>query len=168
MNSRISAEEEAWFLERSRTALWHVVPRDAVLATADASITGELYDSAVELWTHFSSAAPKGVADAKISKVLYLMRPGMFPILDSRLQRLYDGPGVVAAKDVAKARPAFASVRSLRWEAIRRDLVLNAEHLTELRRLVRSAGIAKASEVIDELSDVRILDILSWDGGAED
>ena len=81
MASRITAREEAWFIHRARSAPWDLVAPDALLHDADAAQPDGLYDAASALWDHFWTDRPRGVAVAKISKVLYLMRPGLYPIL---------------------------------------------------------------------------------------
>jgi hypothetical protein len=57
----------------------------ALLRDADPFARGGLYDAAERLYQHFVADRPRGVNGAKISKCLYLMRPGLVPILDSRL-----------------------------------------------------------------------------------
>jgi hypothetical protein len=89
MGSRISAEQAAWLIDRGTTAPWSAIRLDAQLKQADPLAIGGLYDRAAAVWEHFWDARPAGISTAKISKVLYLMRPGLFPILDSYLTRLY-------------------------------------------------------------------------------
>lgn len=170
MNSRISADELSWFVERAASAPWHLVPAGAQLVDADPTVVGGLYDDASALWAHFASAAPKRVGVAKISKVLYLMRPGLFPILDSRLTAAYDGPAKVAAREVGAVRAEFAKFKRLQWEAVRRDLLANASGLSALRAAVRQAPVPLASDVADRLSDIRLLDMMAWaaDGSPDD
>ncbi|MGH9153728.1 MAG: DUF6308 family protein [Acidimicrobiales bacterium] len=167
MNSRISADEEAWFIEQGRSAPWHLVPPDAQLRDADPTTVGALYGNASELWEHFRAAAPKRVGVAKISKVLYLMRPGFLPILDSRLTRMYDAAAKVAARDVAKARPDLPKYSRLSWEAVRRDLLVNDAALMELRKALRDVPVALATEAADRLSDARLMDMLAWSAAGE-
>ena len=89
MGSRISAKDAAWLIDRGTTAPWAAIPLDARLKQADPLTVDGLYDRAAALWEHFWDARPANVRTAKISKVLYLMRPGLFPILDSYLVRFY-------------------------------------------------------------------------------
>ena len=75
MGSRISAQQAAWFIGRGTTAPWTAIPLDAQLKEADPLAVDGLYDRAAVLWEHFWDARPANVSTAKISKVLYLMRP---------------------------------------------------------------------------------------------
>ncbi len=81
----------------------------------------------------FWTDRPGGVATAKISKVLYLMRPALFPILDRRLRSFYGPAAKAAARDVASRRPEFAACKRMTWEAVRLDLLSNQAALRELR-----------------------------------
>ena len=76
MGSRISAEEADWLIDHGITAPWAAIPLDAQLKEADPLAVDGLYDRAAALWEHFWDARPANVSTAKISKVLYLMRPG--------------------------------------------------------------------------------------------
>lgn len=162
MNSRISADEGEWFIERGRSAPWDLVPEDVKLKDADASVAGGPYDAATVLWDHFRSAAPKQISVAKISKVLHLMRPALFPILDSRLAAFYDVAAKEAALDVGRRRPELAKSKRLQWEAIRRDVVANEEALVDLRSALDGAELPIPAEVVANLGDVRLLDMLAW------
>ena len=68
-----------------------------------------LYDRAAVLWEHFWDARPANVSTAKISKVLYLMRPGLFPILDSYLIKFYRTAARAAAIDVESKRASLGT-----------------------------------------------------------
>jgi hypothetical protein len=87
VKSRISNDELTWFVKKGSDAPWDIVGRRDEFTEADVLQVGGLYDHATQLWNHFSADARKGIADAKISKVLFLMRPFIFPILDSRLSK---------------------------------------------------------------------------------
>jgi hypothetical protein len=164
MGSRISAREEAWFIERgsARRAPWDLVAPGALLRDADPAQPGGLYDRASELWAHFWSDRPKGVAVAKVSKVLYLMRPAFFPILDRRLSLFYTRAAQTAARDVVSRRPELAADKRMTWEAVRRDLLSNEMALRELRGALRESDCALAFEASGKLSDLRLLDMLAW------
>jgi len=164
MASRISARQETWFIARgsSRSAPWDSVTPDALLQHADAAQPGGLYDAASALWDHFWTDRPAGVATAKISKILYLMRPALFPILDRRLRSFYGPAAKAAARDVAVRRPEFASCKRMTWEAVRRDLLSNQAALRELRAELGDLDWVLASEASAKLSDLRFLDMLAW------
>lgn len=162
MASRITAREEAWFIHRARSAPWDLVAPDALLHDADAAQPDGLYDAASALWDHFWTDRPRGVAVAKISKVLYLMRPGLYPILDRRLRSSYGPAAKAAARDVATRRPEFADCKRMTWEAVRRDLLSNEAALRELRSALGDIDCILASEASAKLSDNRFLDMLTW------
>ena len=162
MGSRISAKDAAWIIDRGSTAPWAAIPLDALLKEADPLAVDGLYDRAAALWEHFWDARPPNVSTAKISKVLYLMRPGLFPILDSYLTRFYRTAARAAAIDVAQKRASLARFRTLYWEAIRRDILGNEAGLQALREVLAATGAPLAEQAARELSDLRLLDMLAW------
>lgn len=168
MASRISGRQEAWFIERASSAPWDLVAPHALLQDADAAQPGGLYDAASTLWDYFWTERPKGVATAKISKVLYLMRPALFPILDGRLRSFYGPAAKAAARDVASRRPEFAASKRMTWEAVRRDLISNQAALGELRAALGDIDCVLASEASAKLSDLRFLDMLAWVAKSKD
>lgn len=162
MGSRISAAEATWFIDRGASAPWDTIPRGAQLKDADPLAVNDLYDRATESWEHFWEARPPNVSTAKISKVLYLMRPGLFPILDSYLIRFYRKAARTAAIDVGQKRAALSRYKWLYWEAIRRDILANESNLPTVRQALASTGAPLAEQASRELSDLRFLDILAW------
>jgi hypothetical protein len=94
------------------------------------------------------------------SKILYLMRPHLVPIIDSRLSALYDDAAAVAAANISARRPAVASKWNY-WAAIRLDVLAASEWLVLTRKMLGSGTPTerRASEI---LSDVRLLDLVSW------
>ncbi|MCD9154274.1 DUF6308 family protein [Aeromicrobium duanguangcaii] len=161
ISSRISEEQSAWFTRRGASAPWRLVPIDADLRNADPIVEDGLYDAALCLWRHFADDAPKYVGTAKISKVLFLMRPRMYPILDSRLMGLYRSAAAVSARESVAARPDLGPVKRIFWEAIRRDLVASTAGLAALRTHVATTHPDHA-ETVEQLSDLRLLDMLTW------
>ena len=123
VSSRISKVEAQWFVEKAESAPWHLVMPDEDFADADVLEVGGLYDRATMLWNHFAAPQRANVADAKISKVLFLMRPCTFPIIDSRLKRSYRSAARLLHSTVYKVRPELQGVDGLTWEALRLDLV---------------------------------------------
>ena len=162
MGSRISAKEAAWLIDRGTTAPWAAVPLDAQLKDADPLAVDGLYDRAAALWEHFWDARPANVSTAKISKTLYLMRPGLFPIFDSYLTRFYRTAARAAAIDVGLRRASLATVGTLYWEAVRRDIVGNEAALQALRRVLPATGAPLAEQAAERLSDLRLLDMLAF------
>jgi len=162
MGSRISAKDAAWLIDRGTTAPWAAIPLDARLKKADPLTVDGLYDRAAALWEHFWDARPANVSTAKISKVLYLMRPGLFPILDSYLTRFYRTAARAAAVDVAQKRASLARFRTLYWEAIRRDILANEAGLQAVREVLAATEAPLAEQAARGLSDLRLLDMLAW------
>jgi hypothetical protein len=162
MGSRISAREAAWFIDQGTTAPWAAIPLGAQLKEADPLAAGGLYDQAAAVWEHFWDARPVNVSTAKISKTLYLMRPGLFPILDSYLTRFYRIPAEAAAVDVRQKRPALGQSRTLYWEAIRRDILASEASLRVLREVLAASGASLAEQAAQRLSDLRLLDMLAF------
>jgi hypothetical protein len=162
MGSRISAKEAAWFIGRGTTAPWAAIPLDAQLKEADPLAADGLYDRAAALWEHFWDARPVNVSTAKISKTLYLMRPGLFPILDSYLTRFYRTAAEAAAADVEQERPSLSQSKTLYWEAIRRDIVGSETSLRVLREVLAATGAPLPEQAAQRLSDLRLLDMLAF------
>jgi hypothetical protein len=162
MGSRISAKEAAWIIDRGTFAPWAAIPIDAQLKEADPLAVDGLYDRAAVLWEHFWDARPANVSTAKISKVLYLMRPGLFPILDSYLTRFYRAAARAAAIDVGQKRASLGRFRTLYWEAIRRDILASEAGLQVLRQVLPATGAPLAEQAARRLSDLRLLDMLAW------
>ena len=164
LRSRISHDEATWFIERAATAPWDTIDADALLTDADPCVVGGLYDRASALYAHFRAQAPKGIKAAKVYKVLHLMRPGLFPILDSRLGALYDAPARAIAPVVNKCRPDIPATKQAFWAAIRVDLISAAAEIAAIRASLKGSGDAYLAAAADSLSDLRILDILAWQG----
>ena len=162
MGSRISAKEAAWIIDCGSSAPWAAIPLEAQLKEADPLAEGGLYDRAAALWEHFWDGRPANVSTAKISKVLYLMRPGLFPILDSYLTRFYRTAARTAAIDVGQKRPSQGQFKTLYWEAVRRDILGGEAGLRVLREVLEVAEAPLATEAARRLSDVRLLDMLAF------
>lgn len=163
MGSRISRVEERWFIEHSADARWSGVPAGAQLAAADPLVADGLYDAAERLWLHFLKPHHRGVGWGKTSKVLHLMRPALYPILDTRLQHFYRDAAAQAASAL-RARRSNLSHRRLFWAAIREDLLASAGGLQAVRDEL-DLDKTWISHDGHTLSDVRLLDMLAWSGG---
>jgi hypothetical protein len=153
VSSRISQVQGEWFINRGCSAPW--VPVDADLREADPAAADGLYDAMLALYAHFESDAPSGVSLAKISKVLHLKRPGLFPILDSRLLRQY----AQLARQAAQAYPARRYKRA-HWAAIRTDLLRSSPGLALLRESLETQPLPLKN--LQLVSDLRLLDMIIW------
>ncbi|GAA1356145.1 hypothetical protein GCM10009636_24950 [Arthrobacter koreensis] len=160
ISSRISNKEVAYFVEVSAAAPWISFAADL----ADAGPESTLFAAMTDLYLHFAEGSPKGVSFAKISKVLHLKQPSLFPILDSHIARSY----APAAKMLHTDYPQLGWRRRT-WLAVRNDLleVRASGALTELRHLLRSyesddANKQQQVRLLDGLTDLRLLDILVW------
>ena len=161
LNSRISKEEGARLIELGRTADWSLVRKEDRLVDADPAQPSGLYERAQSLYRHFADSAGRGISAGKIHKVLHAMRPHFFPILDSRLRTLYRDKARVAATELRKSGVDVSS-KFAYWAAIRKDLVSNAEALVELRDQLREGDESPLQIAAEVLSDVRLMDIVSW------
>lgn len=160
MSSRISRTDARWLLGQAATAGWDTVDKAALLNDADPAIRGGLYDQADALYAYFYRSRPRNVNHAKVSKCLYLMRPGLIPVLDSRVLKLYRRSARAAARELAGTGLPY---RWAYWAAIRKDLLRASNAWTVLRdelRRVDPDGIH--GEAANRLSDLRLLDILAW------
>ncbi|MGW6172254.1 DUF6308 family protein [Arthrobacter sp. NPDC055138] len=164
ISSRISNREVAFFIKTAATAPW-IDAADLADASPGTGLTdGQLFTSMSDLYWHFAEGAPKGVSFAKISKVLHLKMPSLFPILDRHIARSY----TPAAKALKVDYPQLGWRRRT-WLAIRNDL-LDARAsggLDELRAAIRSYESTDARQQdhvrrFDGLTDLRLLDILVW------
>ncbi|UVT27699.1 DUF6308 family protein (plasmid) [Rhodococcus pyridinivorans] len=158
VRSRISHAQRDWFIRSAVDAPWAAVPTAAQLIDADPNISGELYDHAEALYDHFRTAAPRHVGVAKISKVLHLKRPGLFPILDSKVMAFYRPHARAAA-----ARYPHRGRRAMFWAAIRDDVCTNLDSgaLSLFRHRLAQSESEQARRLAS-LTDVRLLDLLTW------
>jgi hypothetical protein len=155
IHSRITRAEQSELEKRSRSwrADWAAVAPTARLEDADPAINGGPYDTMQELYSHFTDVP--GVSWAKASKMLHFKRPHLFPILDSRLMSIYRAAATAAAEEYEER-----GFRRMYWAAIRNDLIANKDGLAMLRQDLANHDAEHYS--LSELSDLRILDILSW------
>jgi len=156
ISSRISVREANWFLKRAIDAPWDHVPHDADLREADPAERGGLYDGIETLYRHFRADSPRGIAGAKVSKVLHLKRPAVYPILDSHLLKTY----AVPARREGRAHPTRGS-RHLYWAAIREDLIHNSAALATVRQQLSQDTDPNVQECA-KLTDLRLMDICTW------
>jgi hypothetical protein len=157
INSRIGHQDLEHFLRISieTTSLLAEIPITAHLREADPTVAGGLYDRALAVFDRYLTP---GIHWGKISKVLHLKRPHLFPILDSRVEQAYRQPAEKAA-----ARYPQRGYQRMYWAAVRDDLVTpaNVSALASLRDLLQGDTDERIRQVA-QLSDVRLLDILTW------
>jgi len=157
-SSRISKHQEGWFIQTAKTAPWNAVPVGSRLTDADPTERGGLYDEAERLWFHFANNAIRGVATAKISKVLHAMRPTFFPVLDSRLVIEFRDSAAQAAVRLRDVRPGHTAY----WAAIRNDLLEKATFLNMVRTELGADEREQVRTWSKHVSDVRLHDVLMW------
>jgi hypothetical protein len=143
----INAREAAQLIRLGPTAPWHDVPIDARLE--DAAPGSTLFDAAMALREHFKF---KGVKDAKVTKLLAMKRPAMFPVIDTRVVTLYK----VAAKQKVGASSRTTA-------AIREDVLANGNvtALAALRSALLRDGSPKALRLA-QLTGLRLRDVVLW------
>jgi hypothetical protein len=144
----MNAREAAELIRLGPSAPWHDVPIDARLE--DAAPASALFGAAAALREHFKSI--KGVRDAKVTKLLAMKRPAMFPVIDSRVVTLYK---VAAAQKVGVSYPTTA--------AIREDVLAKATvtALAKLRSALLKNGSPKALRLA-QLTGLRLRDVVLW------
>lgn len=153
--SRISGAQAQQIVKRAAESrhLLQAIPVEARLQDADPARNDGLYDAMTAL--HESLQGP-GIKDSKVSKILHLKRPSLYPILDSALSKFYR-----QAARAAATRYPERGFRIMAWAAIRDDLLANQQSLQELRPALAARDVLRAHRV-HELSDLRLLDILAW------
>jgi hypothetical protein len=156
IKSRISNRQAEWFVERAKSAPWMSAAAD--LRDADPAEPDGLYAAMAAMYDHFIQDRPEQVNHAKVSKVLHIKRPALFPILDDHVFRIYKQ----AAREQALRYPQLG-YRRMTWAAIREDLVsaTTTSALTQLRAAI-DAHPAPHVNVLANLTDLRLLDILTW------
>lgn len=157
-SSRISNEQGNWFVDQGLSAPWCCIAVEDELVEADPSERDGLYDKGLELWNHFALPNQRGIAQAKVSKVLHAMRPSFFPVLDSRLRVHYKHQAMVLAKEIGRDK----SIRYAYWAAIRRDLIDSQKALEVVRSQLQSHENELVREWAAHVSNLRLHDVLAW------
>ncbi|WP_198958268.1 MULTISPECIES: DUF6308 family protein [Amycolatopsis] len=156
VRSRIGGREVDWFVEQAKDAPWVAPGSD--LRDADPGTRGGLYDAMTSLYRHFMDARPRGVSHAKVSKVLHVKRPALFPILDQHVFTAYR-----AEARTQGARYPELGFRSITWAAVRADLLAatSSGALVRLREMVAAHAEEKVRR-LSAVTDLRLLDMLTW------
>lgn len=156
VRSRIGNKEVDWFVEQARSAPW--VEPGSDLRDADPAEREGLYDAMTALYAHFMDARPRGVSHAKVSKVLHIKRPALFPILDQHVFAAYRAE----ARRQAVRYPQLG-FRSITWAAVREDLLLatSSGGLSRLRAAMAEHADGRVRQLL-AVTDLRLLDMLTW------
>jgi hypothetical protein len=174
LSSRLSAHQLTAMVQRAKDAPWDLVLDGADLATV--RVGDDAWVAADRLYLHFLEPKIVGVGFAKVHKHLHLMYPAVFPIIDSRLRVLYRRAERALAASSGLVGPDHWRRRI--WLAVGDDVRVNRSSgaLRVLRaRLEAEAtragehgqdGQARTLHRIGSLSDVRLLDMFSWEAGA--
>ena len=162
INSRLTHAERDKLVSRATDAPWASVPAYADLANADPAVPDGLFASAARLYWAFTwPERIPGVARAKVHKVLHSKRPGLYPILDDRLVRLY-GPRVSAWPERLHYLEGVTATDSPPyWAAFRDDLVANHDAL-ERYRVQLAEDDSETVRLMSKLTRLRLQDIIAW------
>jgi hypothetical protein len=170
-NPDVLTEDEVWrtrivvsrVTKQERSALPHIwmesraasLPSEASIVDADPLKRQGLYDDAQAVVAAFIGRP--GIGYTKAYKVLHVKRPHLFPILDSKLRKLYEEQEKACR---AKHRDLLPDDGRNFWGVIRLDVLRNLPELNQYRRLLSKEPDLLGS--LSSLSDLRLLDILSW------
>jgi hypothetical protein len=162
INSRLTYSERDQVVQRALSVPWTCVPASADLADADPSAPGALFaDMAGLYWSFTWPERIRGVGVAKVHKILHSKRPGLYPILDERIKRLYrpcaaawtgrlDHLGAVTLAD----SPPY-------WAAFRDDLVRN-RNVLEAYQVQMGEDEDEILRLMADLTCARLQDIIAW------
>jgi hypothetical protein len=148
------------------TTTWVAVGQTATWNLALTAQLGELNGQARAVHLAHAHAlyygfyrARSGMARSVVSKVLHLKRPHFFPILDARVALAY------SALATPVVRTQHIDQTPAMWQCVTNDLLntTNRVVLAHLRTWLSTTGQAPAAlRDCALLSDVRLLDILTW------
>jgi hypothetical protein len=162
INSRLTRSECSQVVRRALAAPWVSVPAGADLTDADPSKSDGLFADAAQLyWSFTGPERIPGAAVAKAHKILHLKRPGLYPILDQRVKRLYQpyaAQWVGRLSHLGGTTPADSPPY---WSAFRDDLVRNCD----LLRTYQAQMTGDEDEVVRtmaKLTCLRLQDIIAW------
>jgi hypothetical protein len=101
------------------------------------------------------------VAVAKVHKILHLKRPGLYPILDDRIKRLYKPCAVTWPQRLPYLEGVAAGDSPPYWAAFREDLIRNHDPL-EVYRTRLADDDKETIRLMAELTRLRLQDIIAW------
>jgi hypothetical protein len=162
INSRLTRGECTEVVRRAQSAPWASVPATADLADADASVAGGLFaDTAGLYWWFTSPARIKGVAVAKVHKILHLKRPGLYPILDEQVKSLYRPSAATWVSRLGHLGGLRIADSPPYWAAFRSDLVKNLDQLQACRTRMADDD-DEAVRLMGTLTCLRLQDMIAW------
>jgi hypothetical protein len=163
IGSRLTRRQRDKLIERASDPRcpWTSVPADADLYDADPNIHGREFDKAAMLYWHFTQPHRiPGVRAAKIHKVLHLKRPALYPILDSRVRRLYKNHARAWVARLSRLKVTIKDSPPY-WAAIREDLIFNWEELGTYRNQLADDADESIRNMA-RLTRQRLQDIVAW------
>jgi hypothetical protein len=162
IGSRLTRSECDQVVQRALCSPWGSVPADADLVDADPAEPDGLFVDAVQLyWSFTSPQRIRGVAVAKIHKILHPKRPDLYPILDLRVKRLYR-PGAAAwIVRMSHLGEVTLADSPPYWAAFRDDLVRNHEALRAYQRQMAEDSDERV-RMMANLTCLRLQDVIAW------
>jgi len=148
INARLTGDDAATLLE-----LANPPHSDWTRFETGVSITEPIADpadsSAGSLWNamqhQYTVLDKEGLGHAKITKLLHLKRPALFPIIDSFVRSFYRDCGITSEW----------------WAHIRADVIANAAAFGQLRSAAAESGDPAVAHLA-RLADLRLHDIAIW------
>jgi len=144
----IKQSAAAEMIRVSDSAPWSKVPVDGRLE--DAAPGTPLYANACELLDYFRDI--KDVGPAIATKMLAMKRPILFPVIDSRIEKLYN---LASRQQLGASHPVLASLHD---DTLRPDGI---EALHSLRKRLVEIRERKAQKLA-QLPGIRLRDIIAW------
>ncbi len=148
--------------ERAKsTSLWGTVEADADLATADPSARDGLFVNAAQFYWHFlwPERIPR-VSVAKVHKVLHHKRTALYPILDSKLRKLYR-PFANTWRTHLGHLEVTINDSPPYWAAFRDDLIRGYDCLDRCHARLATDD-DETVRLMADLTVLRLLDIVAW------
>jgi len=162
INSRLTRSECGQVVQRALSAPWVSVPADADLTAADPFEPGGLFADAAQLYWSFTwPERIPGVSVAKVHKVLYLKRPGLYPILDKRVKSLYRPCAAEWTGRLGHRGGTALADSPPYWAAFRDDLGSNYIALRAFQAQM-AEDEDKVVRTMAKLSCLRLQDIIAW------
>lgn len=159
INARLEANDIAHLLDQVADALWSSVPLDADFRDLpDDPSNSPLYQAVCDLEAAYRDRG--NIGSTKATKLLYLKRPGLVPILDTVAKDAYKGMARATGKEFGNKEPMY-------WAAIWRDARRNAETLDAICQDLPGEGEFSDPEralvvLVARLPLLRLHDILIW------